>query len=1485
MIKEEGGRRYFSEDNVYDKLIKINDDLYYAQYDTREGDFDEATGFFVLTFQNNNFTGSTSEDYTDIYVSAGTDSYAPGSISIPTNNTPVEIIYKRTLANNMSLYVRPVTAVTVHFQTVDPDVINQFTVYFFTSSGQSQVAFPSTRPWSSESSGQLKMTIARNASHTTPYNYANVRVLYGAYDHWIGMKNVESENTFIDNGIVLSSAIQDMYITVDVFQVFVHTARINYPPSNWPGSTTARLKNNMIKVNGIEITQSPDTTTPGIVLYNFPESAGASSTNGTTAVVIEGKTPARALQYGSQSWALSNDDYVPVTRVETSELSYSDKHFEADVVSFDAVRVSFTYDCDTAGKLKVVQYKPNNWADGWPTSLTNTAGFTRNDLGTLQQTGTTLTTDQVMPVPCFRIMQSDVDDTLPAPTGYHPDVYNRFHLHFHNPYTGSDDDLGEFNFTNTERWFNFVPAMYGSIAQVFQASRNSTYHNFQFTAELHSAWEGGTYEIYEVRAVNYGSSGWSNHSVTEVSSKRLVDGYIPGENPEDQDYMMYVRIHSSLNLSVSTNKAFLKFVDSHGTELTEMYPTEDDLGQPEAVSGEANAWQWKVKTKANVWDKFVSGTSGPKYSSDYEWQMAVRFEDQALGFKNTVYTYFHCQPVLKLWFGTTGVVETDNIQFDNDGNAVIYYFPWVMGETEARVCGSGGHTEDPNATANFPANVGDAFPLNDTPVTISGDTTGLTFTYRGIVETAYGWGYKIDVSGASASFSGTVNLRAEVASEVVTATVTREMTVHEIAWSDGSAMNYTTDLSQVYLSPTQEETAVEVQLALRNPDHYNLISPNTKVELVHPDDKDYNQHIHVQLSTYAFQTTYQLAVVFDTEANLGDVSDQEATRWYYTGMPIEFTVSVQRTDAGGGGVLSTTYNITLGPVITLHNNLPLLGNNSTSQFNIQNDNFTIAQVRGHEWFKNAENDIVCTNNGAIASSITTETGRQFNVTWTYPTGVSLVEGTPTPNGAHHDAGEADYTYDKQWEVRDTDGTTVLMTVQHAATWTDADGTTHYYQNGGAWRITVLDEDSLNDGTLAGKVEVSDGTAAISMMHWYDGKKSKNINLNCVKEMSVAGIHFMTNPTHSSGYYHGAMKFSEAFMPPVIFTADTSAYSLRVYLKFRDSDNMQFSGAQFHVNGTYASEIETHVKQNTDHTNIHTTVGTQEYDKPWDICAEARIKSDIGSLSRINEQLCFSTTTSHPELARYWTGMQLPFTVIVPRTSGEAFTSPTIKIPLGPVLGLYTMNDGRLNSNNQLITNGGSIKPETGEAYLVRARAREWIHNGTTPGEVSGYCGTINGRTYEVKFKYNDVEIENTTGGNIPQNRHNTNFDINCPTHWIDYSGEHEYNSDGSGDWGAWKIDVISDSGLTTSGTMEVSMNVSGGSEMKAWYPAEKMNVSVSQISLVKIVRAQDISVFRGNPRITDPVTIWDNTMSGPVKMPARGSVAIIFANIPEFIDE
>lgn len=349
--------------------------------------------------------------------------------------------------------------------------------------------------------------------------------------------------------------------------------------------------------------------------------------------------------------------------------------------------------------------------------------------------------------------------------------------------------------------------------------------------------------------------------------------------------------------------------------------------------------------------------------------------------------------------------------------------------------------------------------------------------------------------------------------------------------------------------------------------------------------------------------------------------------------------------------------------------------------------------------------------------------------------------------------------------------------------------------------------------------------------WYPNANSHKVTAQVQNYMSVAGIHYMTDPTHSSGYYHGAMSFSEAYMPPVFFTANPSEYTLKIYLAFVNPSELQLNTAVFKLgNGTtYTSEFETSTELNTDGTQIDTAVGTQTYHRDWQLMVKVRIKSGV-NLADVNDRICFQQSSSHPENARYWTGMQVPFELSIRKVVTSQTFNTSFSVPLGPVINMYTINDGKLEpSTNHIISIDGVIKPETGESHLVRIRAREWIHNGTTPWEASGYCGTINGRSYYVQFNYNDTEIPNYPTGNTgsPQRRLNTNFDINCPVNWTDINGN-TYQPDGSPDWGTWKIDVINDSGLETIGRMDISMNISGGSEMKSWYPAKSMRVNVTE---------------------------------------------------------
>ena len=1264
LINGDDARRYFSSDNNIYKLYKINDNLWFVQYETHESDFDAATGYFTLKFQNYGFAGSKS-DYTNIYVSSGTDSWAPGDIIIPESDTvdpPTDanfkdIVYKKTLNNNISLYVRPVIAVTIKFETPDSKDIGDFTVYLVTTTGDFQVGFPSSRPWASGSAEQpsLILKIKRNASFHTIYDWADVYVDYGAHKKWLGKKKVVEEKSFVDDTIILNPNIREMTVTVDLFKIYDHVVVLRYPTTGWPDSATFRLKYNRITVTGGQILTTEPSVVPGTVTYNFADDA--TSEGGSTEMIINSWSPGWRLIVESVGIKklLCSDYFKPLEAttdnpITTNVFTYSGISLHGDVQSFPSrtVKLSIT----GSGTLKVIAYhmkqgqyiwqSSNGWAHNdsklyYEEARTLSSASTEAD-GTFvfgpEFTDSTGTKHSVKPVPMLRIMQPGMEWNTTSNTW----VLN----------SGTFDNKISVSINGTSysetlatgliidgttgdghaKFLDFTPGAGSADAKnAFKATVDDTATTFTMSANVESSL--GEFTITEVQYKPLGSSSLTAATLTAVGDRnKAISERLPGQN-YSTGVNIKVRFKSPFPID-STHTATLSFI-SGSKNLSRMFTT---VSSATAVSGQTDVYEFSVTTtSSDLWEVPIEEGGTEFFSSDETYTMRVHVYDTNISLGADADATFKIQPVIH--FGYT----SESFSINNAGQTDVDLVYHIRTKTSSRLPDAA--QGDPTFNTGVP-NTGDTqvSDLTHLTITVSGpdSTTNNRIRYHVTAEDDV-----VDARTFTSSLKvGTTTIK------TASAIAAREMIIQKVFWSDGSTTKQeTTNLAAAYLSPVVENNCVEIRLKLRIPGNYNAADASVALN----DTR--LTHISTTIATHS-GTDYQLVVKFSTLADLGGVSDHDDTRWYYTGMPVEFTVSVPRTTAGGGGTLNVTYSVKLGPVITLHNNLPLLGNASDAAFNIQNDNFTIAQLRGHEWFKNAENDIVSTGNGAISSSITTDTGRQFNVMWEYPTGVSLTEN-PTPAAAHQDtfiSGDEPYNYDKQWEVRDTDGTTVLMTVQHAATWTAADNSQHYYQDGGVWRITVVDEDNINDGTLLGRVEVSDGTAAISMMHWYDDKKSKYLNLNCKKEMSVAGIHYMSDPTHSSGHYHGAMKFSEAFMPPVIFTADTSAYSLKVYLKFRDADNMQFSGAQFHINGTYASEIETRVRQNTDNTNIHTTVGTQEYDKPWDICAEARIKSDIGSLSRINELLCFSTEPSHPERARYWTGMKLPFTVMVPPAFSE-----------------------------------------------------------------------------------------------------------------------------------------------------------------------------------------------------------------------------------------
>jgi len=91
-------------------------------------------------------------------------------------------------------------------------------------------------------------------------------------------------------------------------------------------------------------------------------------------------------------------------------------------------------------------------------------------------------------------------------------------------------------------------------------------------------------------------------------------------------------------------------------------------------------------------------------------------------------------------------------------------------------------------------------------------------------------------------------------------------------------------------------------------------------------------------------------------------------------------------------------------------------------------------------------------------------------------------------------------------------------------------------------------------------------------------------------MTISGIHYWT-ATPTEGNFYGAMSLDKAFMPPVERTAgtDDDKWTLRMYIKLRDTTTMTVSTATFSIASPYNEEIETTIVKSGG--TIDTTVGT------------------------------------------------------------------------------------------------------------------------------------------------------------------------------------------------------------------------------------------------------------------------------------------------------
>ena len=409
----EDTRRYFSTLNTDAVAQRISDDLYFAQYQTRETDFDRENNFLIYV-TNNGFNDAG--EYTNVYVSASASSSAADSVEVPSSGESAELKFSKPLYRNISIYVRPVLAVRMRFETEDPSIMSHYSVELKAASGETgwaTVDVPSERPWSSEEGGSIRIRIKNLDGYHL--NYANIRVRYGEYNHLNDKKDVTTSPGVFDDSIMMQSDIEVCYIDIMFFQVFDHAVTLHYPIAGWPTTgtpTTFRLKDNKIYVNGTGIPATTMTDNNGVVSYAFNNEATAQG--GSLQLAIDGWQPNYKITDSvSSSLLVCNNDYSPKTSFLSGTISYSGLSYEATIQEFPSMSVNVNYVCTYGSKLRIIAYHQPQGNTPWPTSTSWPDSLPHDDdvipntpnASTSFTFGPTFNSSSVKPVPMLRFMQ------------------------------------------------------------------------------------------------------------------------------------------------------------------------------------------------------------------------------------------------------------------------------------------------------------------------------------------------------------------------------------------------------------------------------------------------------------------------------------------------------------------------------------------------------------------------------------------------------------------------------------------------------------------------------------------------------------------------------------------------------------------------------------------------------------------------------------------------------------------------------------------------------------------------------------------------------------------------------------------------------------------------------------------------------------------------------------------------------------------------
>ena len=300
-------------------------------------------------------------------------------------------------------------------------------------------------------------------------------------------------------------------VTVKFLQTFTIEAYIDRTQvlSNWPAGVTLKIKDDEIRLSNGDVVQdtNPDTTTEGITHYTFGdvEVETLYANTGTSKLEVintfgAGTTlPFRRLHISAQIPSdgynnLCTDEYVPTTQnIDNIQIQYTKElPMRCDVEMFQATNYTLTYECAVNSKLKIIAYQPPR-GSSWPTSMPDTlpSGWTRVcRSGSSEDTWTpgtdhtaNYTSNQLMPILCFRIMQPLEDEDEHQE---HLDFYNKLTvvLNAVDRTTGSSAPAYEATFyhqfklyspTDHAWCFDFYPSMSTNAIDAFKASNNGKY--------------------------------------------------------------------------------------------------------------------------------------------------------------------------------------------------------------------------------------------------------------------------------------------------------------------------------------------------------------------------------------------------------------------------------------------------------------------------------------------------------------------------------------------------------------------------------------------------------------------------------------------------------------------------------------------------------------------------------------------------------------------------------------------------------------------------------------------------------------------------------------------------------------------------------------------------------------------------------------------------------------------------------------------------